>query len=358
MRVVVQGLLQSPEFAYHGEVGEDVGDGVRRLDNYELVSRLSFFLWGSGPSPQMLDAAAGPDFDDDALVALAMSAAADPRADEQLRTFHQLWLRYDELLVTDPDLAADMRAESEALVDRVLFDPQSDWTTLFTSEETFVTPSLAEHYGLETVPNEPGWVAYGNDGRAGLLSHGSFLSLSSTRGNQTLTSRRGAMVAQRILCQTILPPPSDVDVDDGVEVEEGACKEDAYAQHREAGSACEGCHVVIDAIGVGFERYDGLGQYRDVEPDRPECGIEGEGTLGNTPFNGPREFATQLDATGLASRCGVEQLGRFAFRGGEERDALVDRLTTIFEDSGRDFRALIVAVVTDPTFRYRMEEAS
>jgi hypothetical protein len=357
VRLVAQSLLQSPEFAYRSEVGRDAGDGFRRLDNYELVARLSFFLWGTAPSTELLQTAAGPELDDAALEALARTMAADPRADEQMRTFHRLWLRYENLLVSDAALATDMRAESDALLDRVLFGEGARWTTLFTSNETFVTPALATHYGLATVPASADWVPYGDDGRAGLLSHGSFLSLSSTRVTETLPSRRGAMLARRILCQTILPPPPDVDIDDGVEVPPDACKSEAYEAHRSSGSACAGCHQTIDPLGFGFERYDGLGRYREVEEANTSCAIDGAGSFGGTSFSGPREFATVIDESGDATRCGVMQLVRFAHRNpaASSDAALVERLAAAFGESGEDFRELSIAVVLDPAFRYRKE---
>lgn len=355
VRMVAQSLLQSPEFAYHHELGVDAGDGLRFLDNYELVSRMAFTLWGQGPSVELLEMAGSADFDDETLLAVALETVGDPRAEEQMRSFHELWLRYDELLVTDADLAADMRAESDALVDRVLLDDTARWTSLLTSTETFVTPSLAEHYGLEEIPGSPGWVAYGDDGRAGLLSHGSFLSLSSTQGSETLPSRRGSMLSQRIVCQSVPPPPDDVDIDDGVEVGEDECKIDGYEAHRDAGGACAGCHALIDPLGFGFERYDGLGRYREVEPDKPQCAIEGAGEVAAQPFSGPREFAAVLESEGVAARCAVKQLGRFATRSTTDRDDLVDRLAESFESDDENFRTLMIAVVTDPTFRYRKE---
>ncbi len=356
VRMVTAGLLQSPSFVYKAEIGEDVGAGLRRLDSFELVTRLSFAMWGQGPSAELLQTAATSDIDDAALLALATAAASDARADVQMRTFHQLWLRYDELLVTDPDLAADMLGESQALVDRVLSGGER-WSTLLTSTETYVTPTLAQHYGL-TAPSQADWVAYGDDGRAGLLSHGSFLSLSSTQGSETLPSRRGSMLAQRILCQSIPPPPPDIDVDDGVDVAEDQCKVDAYAAHRDSGSGCASCHTAIDPLGFGFERYDGLGQYREAEADKPQCTIAGQGEVAGEAFSGPRQFATIVDEQGLAAACSVDKLEQFASRGGQPQDELVQRLVLAFEDSGQDFRALMVALATDPTFRYRREEAA
>lgn len=354
VRLVVQGLLQSPEFAYRSEVGADAGDGFRRLDNYELLARLSYVLWGTAPTPELLQMAAGPALDDAALEALARSMATDDRADAQMLAFHRLWLRYENLLVSDTALATDMRAESDALLDRVLFGGGTRWTELFTSRETYVTPALATHYGLSTA--SAGWVAY-DEGRAGILSHGSFLSLSSTRGTETLPSRRGAMLARRILCETILPPPPDVDVDAGVEVPPDACKSEAYEAHRSSGSACNGCHSTIDPLGFGFERYDGLGRYREVEEANASCAIDGMGSFSGTTFSGPREFATLIGEAGTASRCGIQQLVRFAARNSaaSTNAALIERLETNFTGSNEDFRELLVALVLDPSFRYRKE---
>ena len=363
-RMVVSSLLMSPDFVYRTEIGGEPtmvdGEAVHALDNYELVSRLAYFFWGTTPTEELLDRAAVPAFDEGTLEDMVREMAADPRTDAQMRVFHEAWLRYGELLVTDEALATDMRAETEALVDRALGDT-APWTTLFTSRETFVTPALAAHYGLESTPSSSAgeWVPYGDDGRAGVLAHGSFLSLSSTRITETLPSRRGAMIARRVLCMTILPPPPEVSVDMGVEVAEDACKHEAYAAHRASGSSCNGCHAGIDPIGFGLERYNGLGQYREVEEANPACTIDAAGVAMGEPFSGPRELADVLDRTGAVSRCAVDQLVRFATRGptSDAHSPMIDRLHDEWQASGESFRELMIAVALDPSFRYRKSEA-
>jgi hypothetical protein len=352
VRLVAMALIESPELVYRTELGagSEVAPGVVRLTNHELVSRMAYFLWGSPPSPALLARAEGPAFGDEEIAAIAGEMLDDPRAEAQMRTFHRLWLRYPSSAIADATLRDDMQAESEALVDRALA-PDASWSTLFTSSETFVTPALATHYGLPA-PSSAAWVAYEGD-RAGILSHGSFLSLSATRVSDTLPSRRGAMLARRILCETILPPPPDVDIDDGVEVPEGACKWEAYEAHRSVG-ACYGCHATIDGLGFGFERFDGLGRYREVEEANASCSIEGAGSYGGEAFTGPRGLVAVAEETMID--CGIEQLVRFAYRDralAEDR-ALLRRLEQDFEGSGLAFRALLRAIVTDPSFAHRI----
>lgn len=352
VRGAIASLIVSPEFVYRTEIGAPVGDGVVELDGPELVSRLAYFLWGTTPTPELLERARGGALDEQDVAALVDEMIDDPRGQRQMRVFHELWLRYTSLLVTDAQLATDMRAETEALVDRAISGDGGDWTTLVTSEQTFVTPALAAHYGLE-VPSEPGWVGY-DETRMGVLSHGSFLSLSQTRLTETLPSRRGAMIGRRLLCQVILPPPPDVAIDMGVTVPDGACKSEAYEAH--ASGSCKGCHTAIDGIGFGFERYDGLGRYREVEQDNPACSIDGAGELDGVAFNGPREFVgANLE---LISDCAAENLIRFATRSFRASDEQLERTVAAFHDSGFDFAALMRSVATDPSFRYRRDVAS
>lgn len=353
-RFVVQSLLQSPELVYRTEIGTDIGEGARRLDQHELVARLSYFLWGTTPTPELLARADAGPIDDAALAELAREMLDDPRADAQLVAFHRLWLRYDRTLVSDPELAADMRAESDALLARALVEERTPWSELFASTETFATPRLASHYGLEAELAEAGWISYGPGERAGILSHGSMLANGATRGTDTRVSARGAMIARRLLCMTI-HPPADVNVDDGVEVPEGACKPEAYAAH--ASGSCAGCHAVIDPIGFGLERFDGLGRFREVEEQNESCVIEGTGTVAGQSFSGPAELGARLLDTGIVAQCGAEQLLRFAHRRdvlpGER--ALVERLAGELEGSPDDFRSLVLALVLDPSFRTRRE---
>ncbi len=357
-RAVIQSLIQSPDFVYRTEIGSEMGDGLHELDNFELISKLSFLFWGAPPSNDLLERAAGEPIDESELASIVQTMADDQRTDDQIHKMHAMWLRYEAALVNDSGLRNDMLVETEALLERVLGDPTRPWSELFTSDETYVSARLATHYGMREPSAGRDWVSYDNPERAGILSHGSFLSLSATRGNETLPSRRGAIIARQLLCRSIPPPPPDVDVDDGVEVPAGECKFDAYEAHRQAGSSCAGCHALIDPIGFGFERFDGLGAYRTVERDNPSCQVDGVGDYSGTPFSGPREFVEASIESGDLTECATQQLMRFSLRralNGDDR-GLLERLHGSFTTSGEDFRKLLVQLASDPSFRFRREK--
>ena len=201
-------FLQHPRFLYRLEIGQPViGDStLRRLDGFEVASRLSYFLWGSGPNDWLLDAAAAGSLENaESIEQVAVTMLDDPRARRASETYHAMWLGYDRMDIR-ADLAEPMRAETNALLGRVLFDDRVDWSALFRSEETFVGDDLAQHYGLTTTGlNEPSWRSYAGTDRRGILSHGSFLAPPVT-GNDTSPTVRGLFVRSRLLCQEIEPP--------------------------------------------------------------------------------------------------------------------------------------------------------
>jgi hypothetical protein len=199
-------------------------------------------------------------------------------------------------------------------------------------------------------------VPYGDSGRRGLLSHGSFLSVAAKFGD-TSPTQRGLLVRKRLLCETIPPPPPDVDVDNPPTSPDSNCKVDRYAAHRENGS-CRACHELIDPIGFGLEQFDHLGQFRAVEAEYPECEITGEGTIDGEAFSGPAGLADHVIDNELLDTCLVAQVYRFAMGhdAGDDDMRYIDDLQTSFRENDYAFDELVLSLVSDDAFLYRREE--
>ena len=349
-------MLQDIEFLYRVEVGEPVAGspGVHRLSPFELATRISYLIHASTPSEELLDLAADGELDStEEVVAAAEAMLSDPQARRQLDRFHAMWLGYDELQHA-PDLIDGMRTETSALVERVIFEERLPWIELFLSKETFVDDDLAAHYQLPLPGSaEPVWVDYSEQGRRGILSHGSFLSVAHDVG-ETSPVRRGLHVLRRLTCQDVPPPPANVTT---LEPVEGECKLDQLRAH--AQGTCAGCHLQFDAIGFGLEQYDVAGRFRTEEPDNTACTIDGEGELaGVGAFNGPAELGERLVESGMLDRCAVAHLYQYAIgRAADEGEAaIIDALSDDFRDNEHRFDTLVIELVSNEAFFFRRNE--
>ncbi len=356
--VIVRLLLQHPQFVYRVELGTPTEeDGVFRLNGFEIATRLSYFVWGSTPSDELLDLAEeGALETTDDVRAAAQMLLEDDRARDRIDRFHAMWLGYYEL-PHSPEMTTAMREETRALLEDVIFDNPRSYLDVFTADGTFVDDTLAQHYGLPAPgSSEPTWVPYGDSGRRGLLSHGSFLSVAAKFGD-TSPTQRGILVRKRLLCETIPPPPPDVDVDNPPTSPDSECKVDRYAAHRSNG-ACRACHELIDPIGFGLEQFDHLGQFREVEAEHSECAITGEGAIDGQTFSGPAGLADYVIDNELLDTCLVTQVYRFAMGhdAGDEDMRYLDDLQAAFRDNGYAFDELVLSLVSDDAFLYRREE--
>ncbi|HWA77111.1 MAG TPA: DUF1588 domain-containing protein [Polyangiaceae bacterium] len=357
VELFLRAVLQDPEFLYRIEVGSPSGTaGVFKLNSFEIASRLSFLIAGSTPDDALLDQArAGALESATARVDSARRLLADDRARAQLHRYHSLWLGYRAI----PHPAALIRefdSETTALIDRVVFEEHRDYRDLFTLKETYLDVALADHYGLPHPSGAQGWVSYGNSGRAGILSHGSVLAAFS-KFSDTSPTQRGIFVQTRLLCQDIPPPPANVNVDQPPAGGASMCKTDRYAQHRTS-SSCAACHGRIDPIGLGLEKYDIAGRYREHDDGLPQCLLDGVGELpGYGTFQGPGELAQKLTENDLIDACAVRQYLTFAAgrRLRTDEQALVDAELASFRGNKRDLAEMIVTFAASDAFALRKE---
>ena len=372
--LVVRGLLQSPWFLYHMELGADgLNDGaVVRLTGHELASRLSYFLWGSMPDDTLFAAAAAGELEDHAALGDHVDRMLeDPRAREAIASFHLQWFGVDEIDGLEknpeyfpdftPELALAMREETAAFTSHVVLDGDGMVDTLFGADFTFTEdPDLLALYGIVLPPGhvagDPVPLPAGE--RMGLLTHASVLA-EHAHVDQTSPVHRGRMVRENLLCQPLPAPPPDVDNVPPSPDPDSTARE-RFEQHR-ADPSCAACHSLIDPIGFTFEHYDGVGQWRDLEAG---AAVDASGELIATdvdrPLDGAIELGQALVQSDDVKRCVTRQWFRFAM-GRSEDDAdqcTNDALEDVFVASGGDMRELIRELVLSDTFRHRKAEIS
>ena len=368
VRMVIRAMLASPHFLYRAELGNAAGS-FHVLDGYETATAMAYLLWGSMPDDALLDAAAAGDL---ASAAGRRDAAermlADPRAREQIADFAGQWTGAYRILEQfkdpdiyprfDDDVREAMAEELARFVNHVFLDvPDGSFRELHTADYVFLNGALRAFYRQ---PGATGDAAFARqpvaDGtRGGLLALGAVVA-SHAHSNESSPIKRGVFVRERLLCQELPDPPQDVDTTPpGLDPD--LTTRERFAQHTDDPN-CASCHQYIDGVGFGFERYDGVGDYRDrenglaVDASGEVVDIEGFRTGTSDPFAGPRELGALLADSPAAQDCAVRQYYRYA-RGYEEGAAdqcTLDALTASFRDGGLVLRDLILDHIAHPSF--------
>lgn len=360
VNLVLRSMLQDPEVLYRIEVGVPTGEpGIFALDDYEIASRLSFLLWGSGPDDALLDQAGAGKLTEAGLrTQAAARLLSDARARAQLERFHAMWLGY-RAIPASAELAAAFSLETNKLIEKVVFDQPSSYLDLFTSPQTYVSGPLPAQYGVVAPAGGQGWVSYADDKRAGILSHGSVLAAFS-KFSDTSPTQRGIFVQTRLLCNKVGAPPANVNVDQPPGDRDKVCKIDRYDEHRQLAS-CKACHAQLDPIGYGLENYDIGGRYRTHDDAHEDCILPDKGELpGVGEFSGPGQLAQLLVSNGELESCFVQHFMSYAV-GRELRPEEMlakDSLSASFKDGGYDLQRMLSRFVSDERFALRQEEVT
>lgn len=361
---VMTAILVSPQFLFRLEQDPPPGESVRPLDDYELASRLSYFLWSTMPDDELFDRAARGELKQPAvLTAQVERMLKDPKARALVDNFAGQWLQLRDVAKVTPDpglfpefdeaLRQAMRMETELLIMNIIREDRSILEFL-TADYTFVNRRLARHYGLPAVDSEDFVQVPVPKGRRGVLTHASILTLTS---NPTRTSpvKRGKWILENILGEPPPPPPPNVPELEEVELL-GSLRE-KMEQHR-ANPACAVCHQQMDTLGFGLEHFDAIGAWRDRD-GRFEIDASGE-------LPGGRQFAeaSQLmqilaeEKRNAFCRCLIEKILVYALgRGLQSHDrCTIKQIMANLEEGGYRWSKLIVAVVLSDPFRYRSRD--
>lgn len=353
-------VLQHPEFIFRIE-GKGATGTSYKLNAYEIATRLSFFILGATPDASLLDSADKGELNTPAGVkTVATKMLSDARAVARFDRFHAMWLGFEKLPHAST-LTNAMRAETQALMKKVIFDDNASWYNMLQANQTYIDDTMASYYGL-TPSGQAGshWISYGSSGRQGLLSQGSFLSVAGKFGD-TSPTQRGKLIRMRLMCQTIPPPPPTVNVDSAPVSDDGSkCKYDRYASHRQSGTSCAACHQMMDPIGFGLENFDQFGKYRLTDNGLPNCTIAGLGELdGIGTFRGPAQLSDLLVSSQQIEGCLVQQVYHFALGVVPTSSDDVGNtkvLATSFRSKDHRLKDLILDLVSSNAFLGRISE--
>jgi hypothetical protein len=379
VEMALRAMLTSPAFLFRierepGATGATGARGARgaayRIDDLELASRLSFFLWSSIPDDQLLDAAVKGRLKDEAVLEQQVRRMlADPRAEALVNNFAAQWLylrnlddhRPDNRLFPDFDdnLRQAFRRETELLFQSVLEENRSV-LDLLRADYTFVNQRLAKHYGI---PNVYGShfrrVELGkNHVRGGLLGQGSIMTVTSY-ANRTSPVRRGKWILENLLGTPVPDPPVNVPpLPENSPGEKILTVRERMVQHR-ANAVCASCHALMDPVGLATENFDAIGRYRtqseaggpiDASGGLPDgSAFEGAAGLRKAVLNRPELFVTTL----------TEKLMTYALgRGLEYYDAPAVRDITR-RARADDYRlsSVVLGIVNSTPFKMRRAAA-
>jgi hypothetical protein len=361
IQVALTAVLVSPQFLYLVEPDEQKGN--RPLTDYELASRLSYFLWSTMPDDELLELASREALRGEIDLQI-QRMLADPRSQAFVANFVGQWLQLRNLRTVNPDpdlypefnepLRQAMREETEACFAYILRENRSV-LELLNADYSFLNEALAGHYGIEGVKgDEFRRVAFTDSNRGGVLTHASILTLTSNP-NRTSPVKRGQWILQQVLGTPPPPPPPNVvKLDESSAASDAASLRERMEQHRRDPD-CAACHQQMDAIGFAFENFDVLGRWRSTDHGFP---IDAAGQLGGgMAFQNAAELKALLTLQGSKkfTRCLIENMLTYALgRSLEPNDyVLVEEIRR--QLAGDDYRmqTLIKGIVRSRAFQDR-----
>jgi hypothetical protein len=274
---VVAAVLVSPQFLYRSIRGPKgtPPDTEFTLTDLELASRLSFFLWNTGPNQELLTLAAANGLTKPGMVEKQVKRMlADPKASSLVTSFAMKWLNLTNLdqVIPDPklfpgfdeQLRHDFSMEAESFISSIFSEDRSV-VELLTADYTFLNDRLAQHYGISGVTGAQfRKVTLAEQQRWGLLGKGAML-LRTSYGDRTSPVLRGAWVLDKLLGTPPTPPPPDTATDLSQKAGEQPKTVRARLEQHRNKATCNMCHGVIDPTGLSLENFDAIGQWRTVD---------------------------------------------------------------------------------------------
>ncbi|MEZ6060484.1 MAG: DUF1592 domain-containing protein [Planctomycetaceae bacterium] len=363
LSLALQAALVAPEFLFRMEKDPPAGQSHRQLDDFELASRLSYFLWSTMPDDELFQLAGRSELHKPEV--LKQQIRRMLRHDKSRALFDNFaaqWLSLRNLNDVTPnpdlfpdfsaDLRSDMRRETELLFETIVREDRSV-DDLLSADFTFVNGRLARHYGIAGVDgNDFVRVSLSGTNRAGVLTHASILTVTSNPG-RTSPVKRGKWIMENIFGESPPPPPPGVPPLEATAAAPDATLRERLAKHRED-PGCASCHTVMDPLGLGFENFDAVGRWRDTDGGKP---VDAAGVLPpGVSFNGPLELIEIVKSRRedfmrtMAEKMLVYAIGR----GTDYYDkCAVDDCRRNMQQHGNRFSAMVEGIVLSDPFLKR-----
>jgi hypothetical protein len=371
---VVAAVLASPKFLYRSISGAPAtgrANGELALTDLELASRLSYFLWNTGPDEELLTlATAGGLSKPGAMEKQVKRMLVDPKASSLVTSFAMKWLNLDGLESVKPDpmlfpgftdqLRRDFSTEAEAFLSSILLDDRS-LVDLLTADYTFLNERVARHYGISGVAGTQfRRVTLTDKERFGLLGKAAVL-MRTSYGDRTSPVLRGAWVLDKLLGTPPTPPPPDTATDLSQKAGELPKTVRARLEQHRSKATCRQCHGVIDPSGLPLENFDAIGVWRTVD-QQANSPIDASTVLPNgIPINGVVELRAQLAShPATFVKALTEKLMMYALNRQLEYFDM-PQVRAIVRASAKDnykLSSIVLGIVNSDSFRKQAPEAA
>ncbi|MCC6585098.1 MAG: DUF1592 domain-containing protein [Bryobacterales bacterium] len=366
-RLVIEAMLQSPGFLFRLE-----STPVKEHQRFAKASRLSYMLWDTMPDEALMKAAVSGELDSpEGFAKHARRMLDDARARQAVDEFISQWIRFDRVLTMvkerrayplfTRELAVAMTEETRRLAADLVWN-NKNFMDLYTANYTFLNADLAQLYSMPAPPEEFAKVNLPADSeRAGILGHAAFLSLTAKPADTSITAR-GLFVRESFLCQQVPQPPPGVNGNLPVSTQERPMTNRERLGVHLSSPTCASCHTLIDPIGFGFEKFDGVGARREkAKVEIPsfnrkegsktvELALDVTGYVAgikSSDFSTPKQLGSILAANTQCQECVVKQFFRYSM--GRHENAsdrpVISRIVDDFRKSGFRFQDMVVSLV-------------
>ncbi len=345
--IVINTILQSPQFLYLTEIGtyNDSNSNLVELTNYELASRLSYLIWDSMPDNELFEKAeqnllwAPQELEEQAVRLLNNKIKSAP----VIIRFYKEWMRIHPIAPYDKDVDKFPQFTEDFI--NILENDYRDYITsvIFGNNPTYNNLLLFN----KIIENDA-------NNRIGLLSRPLLLAEHSNAG-ETSVIFRGKLIREQLLCENIPPPPPDA-MSMAPEFPPNTTqreKTEIFLQH----PVCGTCHRMMNPIGLGFENYDPIGLWRDIDVDGSMVDASGE-ILYSSPdlsgeFYGIDGLANKLSNKEKTYTCFINHYYRYTFGLEQTNQCTLDSLKTIMIDNDGNIYETMIDFIMSEMFKNR-----